>query len=269
MAEKIVLVTGATDGIGKATALELARRGWRVILHGRSPHKLNQARAEIAGAVSGALLESVSADLGSLAQVRALAADLLGRFDRLEALVHNAGVFLQERQLSPDGFELTFAVNHLAPFALTFGLLPLLRASRARVVTVSSVAHNRGRIDFDDLQAARSFDGYRAYAQSKLANVLFANELAARESGQLTSNSLHPGVIGTKLLKTGFGIGGASPAQGAETSVYLVTSPEVETVSGRYFSDRRETPAAPQALDHAAQKRLWTLSEQLCGGTHA
>jgi NAD(P)-dependent dehydrogenase (short-subunit alcohol dehydrogenase family) len=204
MPEKVMLVTGATDGIGKATALELARRGARVIIHGRSVEKVARAKDDISRAASAAQVETAIADLGSLDQVRALAGDLLARFDRLDGLIHNAGVFMNERKLSADGFELTFAVNHLAPFVLTRELLPLLRASHSRVITVASVAHNRGQIDFDDLNAARGFDGYRAYAQSKLANVLFANELAERERDYLTSNSLHPGVIGTKLLKAGF-----------------------------------------------------------------
>ncbi|GAB4492571.1 MAG: SDR family oxidoreductase [Anaerolineales bacterium] len=258
---KIMLVTGASDGIGKATALELARRGALVILHGRSLERLEQTQEEIASQVPGAQTEIVLADLASLEQVRGLALEVEARFDRLDVLIHNAGVFMKERQLSADGFEMTLAVNHLAPFLLTWELLPLLEESAARVVTVSSVAHRRGQIDFDDLNAEKSFDGYRAYAQSKLANILFANELAAITAGKMTSNSLHPGVITTKLLKAGFDTTGADPASGAATSVYLATSPEVEKISGKYFSDSRLAPLAPQALDLAAQKKLWEISE--------
>lgn len=263
--EKIVLVTGSTDGIGKATALELARRGWRVILHGRSPEKIAQAKREILDAAPEARLDSAAADLSSLAQARALAADVNARFERLDALIHNAGVFMKERRLSADGYEMTLAVNHLAPFLLTRELLPRLKHSRARVVTVSSIAHNRGRMNWDDLQLERGFDGYRAYAQSKLANLLFANELARRESESLTSNSLHPGVITTKLLKTGFNSSGANVEQGAATSVYLADSPEAAGVSGKYFADSRETPPAAHALDRDAQIRFWEISERMIG----
>ncbi len=258
---KIMLVTGATDGIGRATALELARRGALVILHGRSLDKLEQTQEEIARQVPGALLEIAQADLASLEQVRGLALEVEARFDRLDVLLHNAGVFMKERQLSADGFEMTLAVNQLAPFALTWELLPLLEESAARVVTVSSIAHRRAQIDFDDLNAEKSFDGYRAYAQSKLANILFANELALIAAGKLTSNSLHPGVITTKLLQAGFDATGADPASGAATSVYLATSPDVAKISGKYFSDNRPAPLAPQALDLTAQKRLWEICE--------
>ena len=230
---KIILVTGATDGIGKAAATELARRGAHIILHGRSPEKLQQTQDEIHRLIPDAKLDSAPADLSSLRQVRAMARDLAERFPRLDVLLHNAGVFMKQRELTEDGFEKTFAVNHLAPFALTLDLLPLLRASHARVVTVSSVAHNRGRIDFNNLHAEVRFDGYTAYAQSKLANILFANELAEQERGQLTSNSLHPGVITTKLLKTGFNSTGVSVEEGAATSIYLADSPDVQGVTGQ------------------------------------
>jgi len=260
---KNILVTGATDGIGKATALALAQLGHRVILHGRSPEKVQQTQAEISRALPVAQLETVSANLASLAQVRALATEITSRFERLDVLLNNAGVFMKEYQISPDGFEMTLAVNHLAPFLLTHELLPLLRASQARVVTVSSVAHTRGQIHFDDLNLTHSFEGYRAYAQSKLANLLFSNELAEREMGKITSNSLHPGGVTTKLLKTGFGATGISTTQGAETSVFLATSPTVESVTGKYFSESREAPIAPQALNKTHQKQLWQMTEQL------
>jgi NAD(P)-dependent dehydrogenase (short-subunit alcohol dehydrogenase family) len=268
-----MLVTGATDGIGKATALELARRGARVIVHGRSLEKVRKAQDYIRHEFPGARLEAVAADLASLEQVRALARDVRERFGRLDVLIHNAGVYMQERVLSADGYEMTFAVNHLAPFLLTRELLPLLRAARARVITVASTVHANGRIDFENLGGVRraaqrkapAFDGRDAYVQSKLANVMFARELAVREKGQLTSNSLHPGVITTKLLLAGFSISGASPDHGAATSVYLATSPAVAQISGKYFEDQREAPVAPQAQDAAAQKRLWDLSEQLVG----
>lgn len=260
---KTILVTGATDGIGKAAATELARRGAHVILHGRSLEKLKQTQDEIQRLAPDAKLDSAPADLSSLTHVRAMAREVASRFSRLDVLLHNAGVFMKQRELTEEGYEKTFTVNHLAPFLLTLELLPLLRASRARIVTVSSVAHNRGRIDFNNLNAESRFDGYTAYAQSKLANILFANELAEQESGRLTSNSLHPGVITTKLLKTGFNSTGVSVEEGAATSIYLADSPEVEGVTGKYFSNRLETAVAPHALDKATQKQLWAKSLEM------
>lgn len=263
MPEKTVLITGATDGIGKATAEELARRGMRVIIHGRSPEKTQQTRDELRRKVPNALLEIIAADFSSLALVRAMSNEITARFEHLDVLINNAGVFIKRYQLSQDGFELTFAVNHLAHFLLTCSLLPMLRKSHARVVTVSSVSHRRGQINFADLNNEHNFDGYLVYAQSKLANILFANELAARERGNLTSNSLHPGAVTSKLLQTGFGISGISPTQGAETSVYLATAPEVTQVTGKYFSESQETPTMPPVLDTTVAKRLWEISEEL------
>ena len=267
MNEKTVLITGATDGIGKATAEELARRGLTVIVHGRSLEKVQQTQGEIRRNVPNARLESVVANFASLEQVRALSKEIAARFERLDVLINNAGVFMQTRQLSQDGFELTFAVNHLAHFLLTKSLLPLLHSSQARVVTVSSISHRRGQINFADLNSERNFEGYLVYAQSKLANIHFANELAIRERGKLTSNSLHPGGVTSKLLQTGFGITGISPAQGAETSVYLAIAPEVANVSGKYFSESRETPTIPPVLDASVGQRLWHVSEQLTGAS--
>lgn len=263
MPEKTVLITGATDGIGKATAEELARRGMRVILHGRSPEKARRAQDEILSKVPTASLETIAADFSSLAQVRTMCSEITQRFERLDVLINNAGVFMQQYQRSQDGFELSFAVNHLAPFLLTCSLLPLLRNSQARVVTVSSIAHRRGQINFSDLNNERDFEGYKVYAQSKLANIMFANELAERERGKLTSNSLHPGAVTSKLLRTGFGISGISPADGAKTSVYLATAPEVAQTTGKYFSEGRETPTMPPILDITIAKRLWQVSEEL------
>lgn len=265
MQGKTVLVTGATDGIGKATALELARLGAQVIVHGRSHTSATRAIDEIRASLPAGDLLPAAADLGDLEQVRALATDISAHFDRLDVLINNAGVFEKQRRLSADGYELTFAVNHLAHFALTLELLPLLRQSQARVITVSSMVHQRGRIDFDDLMAERGYSGYDAYAQSKLANVLFSNMLARREQGKLTSNSLHPGVIATKLLHTGFRMGGNSVESGAETSVYLASSAHVEGETGQYYADSRQAQPSPQALDVDAQERLWQISADLCG----
>ncbi|MBN1204090.1 MAG: SDR family oxidoreductase [Myxococcaceae bacterium] len=263
---RIVLVTGATDGIGLQTAVDLARTGARVVVHGRTSEKVDKALGVIEEA--GGRAEGVAFDLGSLASVRQGAEELARRFPRLDVLVNNAGVFMNDRVLTEDGLETTFQVNHLAPFLLTNLLLRgPLAGPRARILNVSSIAHSRGRMHFEDLQLARGFNGYAAYAQSKLANILFTFELAERlPAEQVTANCLHPGVVSTKLLIDGFGMGGSDTAEeAAATSVFLATSPEVEGVTGRYFARQREVNPAPQALDVAARKRLWELSEQLSG----
>jgi NAD(P)-dependent dehydrogenase (short-subunit alcohol dehydrogenase family) len=264
--ERIVLVTGATDGIGLQTAVDLARTGVRVVVHGRNTAKVEKARRAVEEA--GGRAEGVTFDLASLASVRQGAEELTRRFARLDVLVNNAGVFMNERVLTADGLEATFQINHLAPFLLTNLLLKgPLAGPRVRIVNVSSIAHSRGRMHFEDLQLARGFNGYAAYAQSKLANILFTLELAERlPPEQATVNCLHPGVVSTKLLTEGFGMGGSdSVEEGAATSVFLATSPEVEGVTGRYFARQREVNPAPQAHDVAARKRLWQLSEELGG----
>lgn len=267
MKDKTVLVTGSTDGIGKQTALELAQQGAQVIVHGRSVERARAACDDIRRATKNDRVGYVAADLASLADVRALAQHVLTAYDRLDVLINNAGVFMQQRHLSPDGYELSLAVNHLAPFLLTNLLLERLTASApARVITVSSVAHQRGRMDFDNLNSEKNFGGYAAYAMSKLANVLFAYELAERvKQVNITSNALHPGVITTKLLAQGFNTTGSSLAEGAATSVYLATSPEVEGVTGRYFDKCRAVASSPASHDRALQQRLWSVSEYLTG----
>jgi retinol dehydrogenase 14 len=267
MQDKTVLVTGSTDGIGRETALALARKGARVLVHGRSREKAERVRDALRQESGGARVEAVVGDLSELASIRALAREVESLTDTLHVLVHNAGVFMHERRLTPDGFETTFAVNHLAPFLLTHLLRPLLeRGAPSRVVVVSSKAHLRGRLDFDNLQGERHFEGYAAYAASKLANVLFAEELNERWAPlRITANSLHPGVISTKLLKEGFGISGESVEEGARTSVYVASAPELEGVGGKYFVKSQETAPAPHARDAALRRRLWEESERLLG----
>lgn len=266
MSSRLVLVTGSTDGIGLETVREIARTGARVVVHGRHPDRVARAVAEVAAA--GGTAEGVVFDLASFAEVRRGAAELARRFPRLDVLVNNAGVMMNERVLTADGRETDLQVNHLSPFLLTNLLLAgPLAGPGARIVNVASVAHVRGRIHFDDLDLARGFTPYAAYAQSKLANVLFTFALARRlPATRVTANCLHPGVVGTKLLREGFGLAGSETlAEGAQTSVYLATSPDVEGLTGHYFSRRGSSEPSPHALDEAAGERLWALSERLTG----
>lgn len=265
--ERIILVTGATDGIGRQTALTLARRGARVLVHGRTRAKAEAAAGAIRELARSDRAEPVWGDLSSLAEVRALALDVGGRVPRLDVLLNNAGVFLNERTVTRDGLEATFQVNHLAPFLLTHLLLDKLHESdEPRVVNVSSIAHARGRIDFDDLQSERDYSPYGAYAASKLMNVLFSFALARRLTAPLVAvNALHPGVVTTKLLREGFGTTGASLDTGAATSLRVATDPDLARVSGKYFADSREATPAPISRDRALQDRLYDVSAKLAG----
>jgi retinol dehydrogenase-14 len=264
---KTILVTGATDGIGKATALQLATQGAHVIVHGRSADKVQQTAAEIQSR-TGQRAETLVADFASLAQVRACGEEITARFTRLDVLLHNAGVFMKTRMLTGDGYEMTFAVNHLAPFLLTYLVIDLLRRNgSARIVTVSSITHMGSPCDFDNLQGEKRYDGHAAYSVSKLANALFTVELAERLRGSgITANCLHPGVVATKLLRAGFGdMSGRSPERGAETSVYLAMSPEVEGTTGKFFMSKRVAEPSPLVRDAVIRTRLWQLSEQYTG----
>jgi NAD(P)-dependent dehydrogenase (short-subunit alcohol dehydrogenase family) len=262
---KTILVTGATDGIGKQTALELARLGHSVWIHGRNPAKATAVVDEVQRMTGNAKVHGLTGDFASLTQVKALANDVNQRIERLDVLINNAGVWMNERVLTEDGIETTFQVNHLAPFLLTNLLLPLLRRSApARVVTVASQLHKRGQLHLDDLQLAHNYSGYTAYTQSKICNVLFAHTLAERLRGSgVTSNALHPGVITTKLLWTGFQSTANDIAEGAKTSVHLATAPELEGVMGKYFEPVREMPSADITYDAKTQAALWQISEDM------
>jgi len=230
------------------------------------------ARSHLLAKVPGAELELIQADLSTIAGVRNLVRDVLRHTDRLDVLVSNAGLLNIRRTMTADGLETTFAVNHLAPFILVNGLLDLLRRSQpARVVLVASAAHYSGAIMFDDLQQAnRRFSGWKAYTQSKLANVLFAAELARRvRAEEVTVNSLHPGAVATKLLLRGLVPPWlvrrwvVTPEQGAATSIYLASSEDVSRVSGRYFDNSREKEPSAEARDPEVAKRLWAVSEEI------
>jgi NAD(P)-dependent dehydrogenase (short-subunit alcohol dehydrogenase family) len=265
-AEAKILVTGATDGLGKRVAFELAATGATVLLHGRRRERLEATLEEAREETGSEKLGSYLADLSSLGEVRALAEQVLTEQDRLDVLVNNAGVIAEERRESEDGYQLTFAVNYLAHFLLTRLLLPLLLDSApARVVNVASAGQSP--IDFDDVLLERGYDPMRAYTQSKVAQVMFTFELAERLQGSgVTVNALHPAsLMDTKMVLETFGRSMSTVEEGAEATVRLATSPELEGITGRYFDGTREGRANPQAYDEEARKRLWTLSEQLCG----
>jgi NAD(P)-dependent dehydrogenase (short-subunit alcohol dehydrogenase family) len=260
-----ILVTGATDGLGKRVARELAGKGATVLLHGRNSERLQAALEDMRKVTGSERLGSYLADLSSLAQVRALAERILSGQVRLDVLINNAGVIVRERKESEDGFELTFAVNYLAHFLLTSLLLPLLRESApARIVNVASAGQSP--VDFDDVMLERRYDGMRAYAQSKLAQIMFTFELAGYLSGSGVSvNALHPAsLMDTKMVNETFGYTMSTVQEGAVATVRLAASPDVEGVTGRYFDGHYEARANRQAYDPAARKRLWALSEDLC-----
>jgi retinol dehydrogenase-14 len=277
MAGKTVLVTGATGGIGKATALGLAAMGAHVAITGRDRGRTEEAAREIRAAGGGPVDEFI-ADLSAQAEVRRLAAEVLRRLPRIDALVNNVGGYWDTRHVTADGLEHTFALNHLAPFLLTNLLLDrLTRSAPARVVAVASHAQAMGRIDFDDLQGERSYSGARAYNQSKLANVLFTYELARRLEGtSVTANALHPGVVRTSFGAEDPGLLQRllvpllmpfmkTPAQGAATSIHLASAPELAEVSGRYFAGSRPRRSSGRSYDEAAAARLWRVSADLVG----
>jgi NAD(P)-dependent dehydrogenase (short-subunit alcohol dehydrogenase family) len=265
-AEATILVTGATDGLGKHVASALARRGATVLLHGRSPERLEATLEELRSQTSSQKVGSYLADLSSLGAVRDLADRILSEYDRLDVLINNAGIIVQERKESEDGYELTFAVNYLSHFLLTSLLLPLLKGSApARVVNVASAGQSP--IDFDDPMLERGYDAMRAYSQSKLAQIMFTFELAERLSGTGVSvNALHPAsLMDTKMVQDTFGYTMSTVEEGTEAVVRLAASPELEGVTGRYFDGTREARADGQAYDKEARQTLWELSEELCG----
>jgi NAD(P)-dependent dehydrogenase (short-subunit alcohol dehydrogenase family) len=261
-----ILVTGATDGLGRRVAAELAERGATVLLHGRSEERLEATSDEIGRETGSEKPRYYLADLSSLGDVRALAWRILSGEERLDALVNNAGVFSRDRRESQDGYELTFAVNHLSHFLLTRLLLLLLCDSApARVVNVASAGQSP--IDFDDPMLEKGYDAMRAYSMSKLAQIMSTFELAERlPDAGVTVNALHPAsLMDTKMVGEAFGYTMSTVEEGAEATVRLAASPELEGVTGRYFDGKREARANRQAYDERARDGLWTLSEDLCG----
>ncbi|MDX2020174.1 MAG: SDR family NAD(P)-dependent oxidoreductase [Deltaproteobacteria bacterium] len=264
----LILVTGATDGIGKQTAIMLAERGARVIVHGRSPERTAAAAEDVARSAGTPWVGQASADLSSLAEIHAMSEQILATYDRLDVLINNAGVFMRERMLTRDGFEATYAVNYLAPFTLSHLLLPhLKRSASGRVINVSSNTHIRCRFDWDNLQGEREWDDSLAYASSKLALVLFSVELARRTAAHgIKSNALHPGVVSTKLLKEGFGIEGLDSAEkGSATSVYLALAEEGGRVTGKYFVEGMATRCHPLAGDPLTTSKFYERTAAMVG----
>jgi NAD(P)-dependent dehydrogenase (short-subunit alcohol dehydrogenase family) len=276
MQGQVCVVTGATSGIGKAAAAALARQGAEIIVVGRDPGRAEATAAAIQA--DGAPPPKVEiADLARLDQVRALAGRLNQTLDQIDVLINNAGLVLNERQVTPDGYEHVFAVNHLAPFLLTNLLRPKLTASApGRVITVSSDAHTAARLDLDDPNLEHGWSSWRSYSNSKLANILFTRELARRLDGTgVTANCLHPGVVRTgfgrdarPLMRVGITIAKPfmlSPERGADTMVYLASSPDVAAKTGGYYVKRQLREPSAAARDDGLARRLWEISERLTG----
>ena len=275
---KTCLITGATSGIGRATAHALVLRGAHVALVGRDAARTRALAEAIRQRSANPAVDALVADLSSLAEVRRLAAEVLERYPRLDVLYNNAGAFFASRVVTTDGFEETFALNHLAPFLLTNLLGERLVASApARVLTTASAAHAGQRLDFDDLMFERHpYRAWQAYGRSKLANILFTVELARRLAGTgVTANALHPGFVASGFARNNglaYRIGMTllrpveiSPERGAQTAIYLASSPAVADVTGKYFAKSRPATPSTAARDEAAARRLWELSARLTG----
>ncbi len=272
---KVCIVTGAASGIGAMTAQALAQQGAAVILVDINSEKGAATVNQIKQQTGNPAVEFMWADLSAQKEIRQLAQQFKSRYQRLDVLVNNAGAMFARRQETVDGIEMTFALNYLSGFLLTNLLLDTIKASApARIINVSSRSHARARINFDDLQSRSGYDGLQTYAHSKLAIVLFTYELARRLEGTgVTANTLHPGVVATNFARNNGGAIGLlmrvfrsaliSPEQGAQTSIYLATSPEVERVTGKYFVKRKAVPSSPASQDTATAGRLWQVSAEM------
>lgn len=264
MSPKHILVTGSTDGIGKETARRLAEQGHVVWIHGRNRQRVQQCADELTGKTGNTDIKTVQGDFSSLKAVKKMSMDIFREAEWLDVLINNAGIMTSFREYTIDKYEKTFQVNYLAPFLLTNALLPLLRESpQGRIIHVSSMIHAQD-IDFANLAFTQSFNGSEAYSATKLYNIIFSNKLARLLQGSaVTSNSVHPGVINTKLLRQHYGNMGQPVAQGAETSVYLATDPGVARQSGKYFVNSHLATPAKVASDKEMQDKLWNKSLQL------
>ncbi len=271
---KTAIITGATSGIGKVTALAIAREGAHLVLPVRNMEKGETLKEEIQQETGSKNIELMSCDLASLDSIRSFAKQFLAKYDRLDLLINNAGLWESKRKESADGIEMNFAVNHLAPFLMTNLLLDLIKKSApARIINVSSTAHKYAKMNFDDLEGKKRWDSMKSYAQSKLANILFTRKLAHELAGAgVTVNCLHPGVVSTRLFdnmpgyfRRIFGLFMISPEKGAETSIFLATSPEVEGISGAYYNKKMMAKTTRHAEDMKAADMLWEVSKEYCG----
>ena len=278
MENKIILITGADSGIGKATATALAEMGAHIVMMARNPERGEKARLDIMAQSRNNRVDLMLCDLADMASIRKFASEFMIRYSHLDVLINNAGIYTDKRMLTADGFEYQFGVNHLGHFLLTNLLLSILRSSSpSRIINVASGAHFGGKMDFDDLHQEKNYSGWKAYSQSKLANILFTYELAHRLAGTgITVNCLHPGFVNTRfavdretgkrnlmmLISKPFSI---SPAEGAETVVYLAASPEVEGVTGKYFVQRRQRSSSKASYDLQDAEKLWNLSSLMTG----
>jgi NAD(P)-dependent dehydrogenase (short-subunit alcohol dehydrogenase family) len=276
MVNKTVLITGGNSGIGFAAALELARMGAHIVLMSRSRERGEKARMEIINQSGNRRIDLIQCDLASLESVRTFASEFLKNYSRLDVLINNAGIYTDTRMLTADGFEYQFGVNHLGHFLLTELLLDLLKKSApSRIINVSSHAHFGGKTNFSDIHLQERYSGWKAYAQAKLANILFTYELAHRLAGTgVTANCLHPGVVSTRFafdrstekpnslmrLMKPFAI---TPEKGARTTIFLATSPDVETTTGKYFNRCKAVASSRSSYDLAAAEKLWNLSKVL------
>ena len=277
MGGKIVLVTGGTAGIGEVAARELARQGAKVVIVGRNPEKTAGVVEALRAASGNPQIEYLLADLSLKSEVRRLAAEFKQRYDRLDVLLNNAGGYFSQRQLTAEGLEYTFALNHLNYFLLTTSMLDVLQATgQARVINVSSGAHVAARLNFEDLQNERKYSGWAVYSQSKLMNIYFTYELARRVNHCLTVNALHPGRVGTDIFKANLPVLGPllkwmvarvslTPEEGADNTIFLASSPEVEGVTGKYYVNKRLVHSSAASTNLVDARRLWAISVALTG----
>jgi NAD(P)-dependent dehydrogenase (short-subunit alcohol dehydrogenase family) len=269
MVQPIILVTGSTDGIGKATAFRLAAGGAGIILHGKDEKKGKRVQQELENVTGTGRPDLVIADFSRQDDIHRMAVDLQSRYSRIDVLVNNAGTYQNARHVTKEGIEMTFAVNYLGPFLLTNLLLPLIRRSKgSRIVTVASSAHEDvNTIDWNNLPQEHRYDPWSAYSLSKFADLAFTYTLARKLEGSgVTANSLHPGVVDTKILRSAFpGMSAITAEVGAQTSIWLAHSPEVTGISGRYFENHRSVRSSALSYDRTVQERLWRMAEELTG----
>jgi NAD(P)-dependent dehydrogenase (short-subunit alcohol dehydrogenase family) len=263
MKNKIVLITGSTDGIGRQTALELAKMGATIIVHGRNQEKADKAASWIENQIKDPDIDTAVADLTDFEQIKQMAKYLSKKYNCIDVLINNAGMMPKKRNLLPSGIEKTFAVNYLAPFLLTNLLLKLIRASdQGRIVNVCSQIQEE-KIDFDNLQGEKRFGPFKAYGLSKTCLVMFTYELAEKlKDTGITVNCVHPGMIRTKMT---FRVLGKSVPEGAKTSVYCASSTELDNITGKYFNNSKTEKSAKVTYDQEIRKRLWKISEELTG----